>query len=106
MITMASTIFTILSVIGTVVINQVSTYPLFLNQYQYILHPLFSIFSIALIVGIILALISIIYFVKSYAIRIYSYPIGVEYFFKKDDLTQEEKIDKSEMLPRRDLLNI
>ena len=35
-----------------------------------------------------------LFILKSYAIRIYSYPIGVEYFFKKDDITQEEKIDK------------
>jgi hypothetical protein len=92
MITISSTIFTLLSIIGSFMINNPTIFarnPLDINYNN------FSNLLDILIAGVIAAITSIILFVRSYAITKYHYPVGAKYFFKKDkNITTEEKINK------------
>jgi hypothetical protein len=101
MITISSTIFTILSGIGTFMINHI---PIDKSMPNPLFFPLFLVTSLILIGGVILAIISISYFVRTYATRRYSYPMGVEYFFRNDGKSHEEKINQFRDSSKREFI--
>jgi hypothetical protein len=79
-ITMSSAIVTVLVAIGTFLVTKIDN-----------AQPIFIPLAIILGGGILCDIIGIIYFVKSYIIKGYRYPMGHKAFFDKD--TGNRKID-------------
>ena len=102
MITISSIIFTILSLIGSFIINSSKT-SIHHSNWSFINSS--NLFYI-LIIGIFLAIISIILFAISYGIKKYHYPVGAKHFFEKDGKTTKEKINEYRYSTKKSLLEI
>ena len=85
MITVAGTISALLIAIASFLVTNFNTD---INGQYY------SYGIVTVLIAIVVAVLSIGFFVKSYTIRNYRYPVGHDIFFEKNGKIKEEKVDK------------
>jgi hypothetical protein len=90
MITIASSIITLNIAIATFLITKIEQKDLY-----------YSVSILILTIGVLLALISILKFIRSYSVRSYGYPMGHEHFFKNGEY-KEDLVDRIRNLSEKD----